>query len=391
MLCVATDDALRWARRCALRAGAAELAVEDARHDDGLAARAARLRELDPDALLLVGERASARALVDVVEAARAASRGGERKPRVVTAGDDALQAEVQHAAAGELALIRALPPDRDEGASAVERLRELRGRPPALAELESRARALAEADVLVCALERAAIYVAFGSGEAVTAMELPAHGMGGGADAVARAVGADSLRRWLTFPLDQASLLDRMANAARRGWTDDPQAVALRLALAREALALAISRARALFAAPALRRPRTIALWGSLLTAAPLAGAVAAVLDGLQPSGAFRLLADGEPLALVVAHAPGRSFTVSLTDDDGMHESQIKADVIARLGTSGRVTVRVPNTRLAAGGIAGPLGVVIDARPRPLLLPERDGERLPLVASWSRALGLAT
>jgi len=42
------------------------------------------------------------------------------------------------------------------------------------------------------------------------------------------------------------------------------------------------------------------------------------------------------------------------------------------------------PPARVAAGS----LGVIVDARRRPLSLPVRDAERVPAVAGWYHALG---
>ncbi len=36
----------------------------------------------------------------------------------------------------------------------------------------------------------------------------------------------------------------------------------------------------------------------------------------------------------------------------------------------------------------SGPLGLVVDARPRPLSLPVRDAERVPAVSRWYETLG---
>jgi hypothetical protein len=55
-----------------------------------------------------------------------------------------------------------------------------------------------------------------------------------------------------------------------------------------------------------------------------------------------------------------------------------------------GIVDVAVTGTPLKARGTAGELGIIVDARGRPLVLPPRDAERIPTVVRWFAALDLA-
>ncbi len=55
-----------------------------------------------------------------------------------------------------------------------------------------------------------------------------------------------------------------------------------------------------------------------------------------------------------------------------------------------GDVEVEITGTPLRARGAAGALGVIIDARGRPLVLPPRDAERIPTLVRWFAALDLA-
>jgi len=53
---------------------------------------------------------------------------------------------------------------------------------------------------------------------------------------------------------------------------------------------------------------------------------------------------------------------------------------------TTGRVVVDSGAARVSERPLS--LGVVVDARGRPLALPPRDAERLPTLARWHGALG---
>ena len=50
-------------------------------------------------------------------------------------------------------------------------------------------------------------------------------------------------------------------------------------------------------------------------------------------------------------------------------------------------VEVAINGAGVRGHGRSGELGVLIDARGRPLSLPERDGERIPAVVRWHAAL----
>jgi hypothetical protein len=55
-----------------------------------------------------------------------------------------------------------------------------------------------------------------------------------------------------------------------------------------------------------------------------------------------------------------------------------------------GDAQVEVTGTSLKVKGTAGELGIIIDARGRPLLLPPRDAERIPTLVRWFAALDVA-
>jgi len=55
-----------------------------------------------------------------------------------------------------------------------------------------------------------------------------------------------------------------------------------------------------------------------------------------------------------------------------------------------GDADVEITGTPVRTHGTAGALGVIVDARGRPLALPPRDAERIPTLVRWFAALDLA-
>lgn len=323
-----------------------------------------------------------------MVEAARAAA-GDEPPTQILSAGDNGLHREIQPAALGPLGFWRTPHPQTDAGAALVAHLRQLRRRDgPVLAveRLESQLAERADApDALCCELDGASARMAFASGGEPTAVELPDVGIGEGADALVRRAGVAAIRRWLLAALDAAALRDRIANAAR--WPERSASDPLRLALARESLRRLVRAARDHHEASALGRPRVVVVSGALSALDPGA-LVAAVLDGFEPSGAFRIEAvDGAPLALVLCQAARDALRLVAHDARGSREVNVLPGELARFPLEGEVRVESEG-RVRIEGTVGPGGLVVDARARPLALPERDADRLALVAAWSAALG---
>ncbi|OLC54662.1 MAG: hypothetical protein AUH85_11145 [Chloroflexi bacterium 13_1_40CM_4_68_4] len=342
------------------------VAAFDARDGRGLAERAASLRERGPEVLLIVGAERRDSPIAGVVEAARVAYGGVIR-------------------------VVRAAEPASDEGAAAIAQLRGLRfgDRPLALETLEERARSLQIAEVLVCEVDESGARLAAGSHDDVNGFELPGVGLGPSADGVARRAGARMVRRWLiTDPLpDAASLRDRLANLARFDAADTPAVEPLRRALLRESLGAVARAARADVDLEALSRPRRIDLGGALAALAP-AEAVGVALDAISPQGATRITSGERSLALVLAERPRRgALELRISDERGEREERVAPGSLVVFPVVGRVTVRSGRGIFVEGDAAGELGLVIDARPRPLELPERDGERVPLLRRWAAAL----
>lgn len=369
------------------------LVAIDARASRGLAERAGELRELRPDALVLVGRSPEARLIADVVEAARAASAGDEAPPRVVSAADNDVHREAQAAASGSLEFWRTAHPAADGAAALVARLRVLRrrgGEPLAVETVESLIGSRLDArTTLACEVEASGARLGFGTRDGVVALEIPDVGIGSGADALAERVGAAALRRWLSTSLDVAGLRDRVANLACREDASGPQADALRLALARECLRLLARAARTHYPRDVLTAPHVVLVSGALAALDP-AATVAALLEGLGPTGAFRVeRTDGHPLALIVAEAARSALRLRIRDTRGSREIEVMPGEVARFPLTSDAQVEFPEGRRAVAAPAGPVGLVVDARPRPLSLPERDAERQALLAAWAGALGV--
>jgi hypothetical protein len=87
----------------------------------------------------------------------------------------------------------------------------------------------------------------------------------------------------------------------------------------------------------------------------------------------------------MVVSHTPQRSAKLRFTRAAGHSETKVTPGAFALLPMSGDITASGAGVR--GHGHAGSLGVLIDARGRPLSLPERDGERIPAVSQWHAAL----
>jgi hypothetical protein len=379
----ADDDSLRWCRALALRAGASVVLAIDAREGAGLAERAAALRARHPRLLLAVArEQHEAVALAVVVEAARVATLGAEDAARVIAAVVPEAQAPLRAAAAG-LPFERTTPPHADGGAAVVRRLRELRGREAeALARVEAAASRTESEDVLICEIDGEGARAAVRTRGAITAAELDV-GLGPVADALVRRCGARAVRRWLfgeALP-DTAALRDRIANLARFAVVPPRP---LELALLREALRALAAAMRAELSLTALDRPRVVCLGGAFARIAP-AEAAAVLLDALEPRGLARIEAGDREAALVVVPEPGRrARPLRVADERGERDIHQTAGALTVVPTAGRAVVHAGPYDVVAG--TPEVGVVIDARGRPLAIPERDGERQPLLRRWAAA-----
>jgi hypothetical protein len=94
-------------------------------------------------------------------------------------------------------------------------------------------------------------------------------------------------------------------------------------------------------------------------------------------------------PLAFVVPVRPGRRSVVRV-NGAARDDEECVPGAFFSLPYRGEVQVEVSGTPVRAQGTAGALGVIVDARPRPLALPPRDAERIPTLVRWFAALDAA-
>jgi hypothetical protein len=119
------------------------------------------------------------------------------------------------------------------------------------------------------------------------------------------------------------------------------------------------------------------------VIVAVAAAALKAGATGALAPAIAERAVA----LAAVVPVALRRRSVVRILAGSEVRDQKVEPGALFVVPVSGEVDVAasgVAPARLAAGAI----GVVVDARRRPLALPIRDAERVPTVAGWYRAVG---
>jgi hypothetical protein len=280
---------------------------------------------------------------------------------------------------------------------------------------IESAARALAAAtarSTLVVDVSGASTSLAFAT---ASGSLLSAHshlGVGPGADRVVAQAGLDRVRRWIPWPIDAPALLERVFNRAR--WPDavppSPLTLAIEMSLARESIAeLLRGCARAGLDVAALRRAASTVCAGALARLPRASQSVLAALDAIAPEGVQliarerpdELIAAGaiasrssadvtgtlEPLALVATMWPKRASSVSVTDGTGTTEERVVRGAFFLMPTSGAVDLRIAADAENGSAASLAVGVVVDARGRPLELPPRDAERLPALGRWHAAL----
>lgn len=412
-----SDATLAGGRAAALAACAdVVLAIRgDARST--LVERAAALRDARPTTVLLVADGQDGSALVDLAEALRLGC--APDRPAVLVAGHESARRPVLAALAG--LPVEAMP---DAATSAgrdaiVARLRAMRRDGGSLVlrdeSVDAAARAVASATgraVVIADVSGTTSSLAYASASgALTAVH--AHlGVGASADRVVAGGGLDRVRRWMPRAVDTPALLERVFNRAR--WPDavaaTPQTLALEMALARECLRRLLADAeRAEVAFGAARSAPLIVCTGQLARFPRAAQTVLVAVDALAPetvqviarerpdaliaAGAIASRTPADvmgalaPLALVTSLAPRRVMTVRVSDASGAVEQRVVRGAFLLVPTRGAVELTVQGIASATTAEALELGVVIDARGRPLELPPRDAERLPAVGRWAAAV----
>ncbi len=250
---------------------------------------------------------------------------------------------------------------------------------------------------------------------------------------------------RWIPFEISETGLRNYIYNKALRPYTipATPEDLSIEQALVRQALQIAVKKGISTFPGGLSQTGignlpgfEPIVAAGSALTRAPNMGqSMLMLLDGLQPAGITTLVLDQNNitgilgaaaginapltaqildtnnfvnLGLVVApvgNAPygAQALIVKITYEDG---SQSKLEVkhgaleVIPIASGQKATLQLqPVNRFDVGKgpgagrsvsvkSGGLLGVVIDARGRPLQLPGDSSKRFDLLKKWRAALG---
>jgi hypothetical protein len=379
--------------------------------------RATALRDARPHAALVIADKGDTSAIVELVEALRMGC--ASRPPSVFVSAED--KARVRIAASAGTMRFEALPsPTTAAGREAiVTRLRALRrgGGDVVLRDeaIEASARALATSSgrtTLVVDVSGASTSLVYATPSGATMSAHSRLGVGPGADRVVAHAGLDRVRRWIPKPIDAPALLERVFNRTR--WPDavatSPLTLALEMSLAREAVAHLIRDARrAGMDVNAMRSAQLIVAAGDLARFPRPAQTALVVIDALGTEGkqliareladalvvqgaiATRSVADVtgtiENIALAMTVTPKRSTAVTVTDANGTIEERVARGALFLVPTTGGASVTVTGSaeRQDVGPLA--LGIIVDARGRPLELPQRDAERVPVIARWYSAL----
>ncbi len=420
-------------RRVVLASGAELVLALRSNDPRSFVERAAALREARPDLVLaLVTERREADGLVDLVEALRMGCAERSPAPRVVIAGESHSTLRLRAAAAG--LAVEVLPdPRRSDGVAAfAHRAREFRRgtngdvvlRDEALEEL-ARLIAAHGSDALVVDVSGGSTSLVRASPDGtVIAAHVASLGSGVAADHTVGRAGLDAVRRWIPWAIDGPTLLERVFNRAR--WPDavasEASALALEIALAHEALSHALADADAAGIAAPLRDAPLTVVTGAAAAFTRSAHTALVAIDGLASPRPTTLYRDADdamvalgglaariraaggdpsaavtdelarrlvPMAFVVPVTPGRRGKL-LVDGREHAEEPLVAGAFFSVRHRGEVEVEVTGTALKAKGASGELGVILDARGRPLILPPRDAERIPTLVRWFAALDLA-
>ena len=424
----APDVALESAARRGFLASCASVVLW-LRSNDGstFAERAGVLRLARPDlVVVLAGEPRHADAVVGLCEALRAGCAEQSPAPRAVVAGD----ARTTHRLHGTLAAfgVEILPdPRRPDGEAALgRRVREFRrGTEPGLVLRDEALEALARALARVSGATALVVDVAGASTSLISctaegrsvAVHASGIGVGRGADSVVARAGLDAVRRWIPRAADAPGLLERVFNRAR--WPDavaaDPLTLSLEIALAHEAIAHAFAGgAAAGLPMSTLRAAPVICVTGRAAGLPRAAQTLLVAIDAVQPTALCSVLRDDgdaliaigaiaaaglaeggldraigahhQPLALVAPFE--RAATLRIASQGVRRDETVERGSFRTLAVEGTVELVARGTDLRGRGVAGPLGLVIDARGRPLALPARDAERIPALASWFAAVG---
>ncbi|MBI2323382.1 MAG: glutamate mutase L [Chloroflexi bacterium] len=411
--------------RALLAAGVEVVIAMGARDPRSFGERAQALRDARPHVVVIaLADRGETDHLALLAEALRFGCAAQRPAPRILVASSD--DGAVARATALATPFAAEVVPDlrTDDGRRrVVTRLRALRREGGLLRDeaLETLARRIAE----VRRSPALVVDVTSSSTSLVRAEPLvpllAAHGrplgVGRGADHVVARAGLERVRRWIPWTVDQPTLLERVFNRAR--WPDavptDRESLALEIALAHEALAHLLADAAAAGLGAPLRTAATILLTGRLAALPGAEHALLIAIDALEPTEPASIARDEGDALLALASAVA-------SDDHAPLDAKIGDGVVPAAGVIPVTTSRRSLVRIASAGstreervdrgsffvlpvgdavevsgpgvtrariACGPLGLVVDARPRPLALPVRDAERVPAVSRWYETLGV--
>jgi hypothetical protein len=383
--------------------------------------RAQLLREADPDlVVVLAPSRRDVAGLVELAEALRFGCADQRPLPHILFSGDERVRDRI--AASCPAKGIESLPDVRTAAGreALVARLRAVRRRAQGDVvlrdeALEAAARVMAasaNADVALIDVTGGQTSVIHARPDGVVLGIHQRFGVGAAADRVVARAGLDRVRRWIPRAVEAPALLERVFNRAR--WPDaipaSVLALSLEMALAREAIAHTLADAER--AGVSLEGPWSaplLVLTGRLAELPRAAQSLLVAIDAFGPNGPAlvsrapgdKLVAAGalaargrvammpaaDPIAIFVSMWPRRSATVRVRDANGVMEERVARGSFLLVPTKGAVEIVMPGTTVHPSAEHLELGVVIDARGRPLGLPPRDAERIPTLLRWNAAL----
>ena len=385
----------------ALASGAEIVARVRATDPRSFVEAAQALRDAKPDVVVIQGGATDQGALAELLEALRLGCGAQRPMPRIFGLVDTGV---------AEALRLRAAPFEFQHfaaGSKMVETLRDLRrdGNEDLVlrdALIEDAARALATtngtAALAVDVTERSTSLVLARPDGRVDAAHLVPLGLGMGADHVVVRASLDNVRRWLPWPIDAPALLERVFNRPRRPGdvATTEAAVLLEMALAREAIAQGLRDvADAGLDVAAMRAAPAILITGRVASLPTSGQSLLVLVDGLEPnavSTVFREPDEGaaERIAMVVSVTLRKPAKIRIVRASGRSVARVDPGSFGLVTIGEDVEVAINGAGVRGHGRSGELGLLIDARGRPLSLPERDGERIPAVAGWHTALQAA-
>ena len=392
------DEASRRAvMHLALASGAEIVARIRATDPRSFVEAAQALRDARPDVVVIQGGPKEEPALAELLEALRLGCGAQRPMPRVLGL--------VDARAAHDLRL-RANPFEFERFGTAseiVDSLRALRaGNRDAVlrdALIEDGARALATTNsttaLAVDVTERSTSLVLARPDGRIEAAHFVPLGLGMGADHAVVRASLDNVRRWLPWPIDAPALLERVFNRTRRSEREptSESAILLDMALAREAIAHALrDAADAGLDVAAMRSAASILITGQPASLPNPGQSLLVLVDGLEPnavSTVFREPDEGraQRIGMVVSVTTRKSAKIKIVRATGRSAARVVPGSFGLVQIGADVEIAVSGAGVRGHGRAGELGVLIDARGRPLSLPERDAERIPAVTRWHAAL----